>query len=131
AVRVLVRRRHRPGDVRGGAPGRHDQGHPGQPFAALRAGARSDAQDRPAGDAGRRVRVAVRAMSAAAGAQPAGEPRFAGNDRLLVGMILGVLTFWLFAQSTLNIAPDMQRDPGIGAGTMTGAVAAAALFSGI
>lgn len=57
--------------------------------------------------------------------------RFAGNDRLLVGMILGVLTFWLFAQSTLNIAPDMQRDLGIGAGTMTGAVAAAALFSGI
>ena len=56
---------------------------------------------------------------------------FVGNDRLLVGMILGVLTFWLFAQSTLNIAPDMQRDLGIGAGTMTGAVAAAALFSGI
>ena len=59
------------------------------------------------------------------------EARFAGNDRLLVGMILGVLTFWLFAQSTLNIAPDMQRDLGIGAGTVTGAVAAAALFSGI
>ena len=34
--------------------------------------------------------------------EPAG---FVGNDRLLVGMILGVLTFWLFAQSTLNDAP--------------------------
>ncbi len=56
---------------------------------------------------------------------------FAGNDRLLFGMILGVVTFWLFAQSTLNIAPDMQRDLGIDAGTMTLAVAAAALFSGI
>ena len=40
---------------------------------------------------------------------------FRGNDRLLLGMILGVVTFWLFAQTTLNIAPDMQRDLGIGA----------------
>jgi DHA2 family multidrug resistance protein-like MFS transporter len=69
-------------------------------------------------------------MSAPATAS-ASDVRFAGNDRLLIGMILGVLTFWLFAQSTLNIAPDMQRDLGIGAGTMTGAVATAALFSGI
>jgi DHA2 family multidrug resistance protein-like MFS transporter len=29
------------------------------------------------------------------------------NDRLLFGMILGVLAFWLFAQTTLNIAPAM------------------------
>ena len=56
---------------------------------------------------------------------------FVGNDRLLFGMILGVVTFWLFAQTTLNIAPDMQRDLGITAGTMTNAVAMAALFSGI
>jgi DHA2 family multidrug resistance protein-like MFS transporter len=56
---------------------------------------------------------------------------FVGNDRLLFGMILGVVTFWLFAQSTLNIAPDMQRDLGLAAGTMTNAVAMAALFSGI
>ena len=28
------------------------------------------------------------------------------TDRLLFGMILGVLAFWLFAQTTLNIAPD-------------------------
>ena len=56
---------------------------------------------------------------------------FVGNDRLLFGMILGVLTFWLFAQSTLNIAPDMQRDLGLNAGTTNSAVALAALFSGI
>ena len=73
--------------------------------------------------------MAVRVVSTVPMATP--EARYAGNDRLLVGMILGVLTFWLFAQSTLNIAPDMQRDLGIGAGTLTGAVAAAALFSGI
>ena len=30
---------------------------------------------------------------------------FQGNDRLLFGIILGVLTFWLFAQTTLNIGP--------------------------
>lgn len=56
---------------------------------------------------------------------------FQGNDRLLFGMILGVVTFWLFAQTTLNIAPDMQRDLGVSAGTMNNAVAMAALFSGI
>lgn len=56
---------------------------------------------------------------------------FRGNDRLLFGMILGVVTFWLFAQTTPNIAPDMQRDLDIGAGTMNNAVAMAALFSGI
>jgi len=27
---------------------------------------------------------------------------FKGNDRILFGMIFGVLAFWLFAQSTLN-----------------------------
>ncbi len=74
-------------------------------------------------------------MSAPAGTAPAaGDAQpgtFVGNDRLLLGMILGVVTFWLFAQSTLNIAPDMQRDLGIGAGTMNSAVAMAALFSGI
>ena len=35
---------------------------------------------------------------------------FRGNDRLLFGMILGVVTFWLFAQSTLNISPVSIHD---------------------
>jgi DHA2 family multidrug resistance protein-like MFS transporter len=56
---------------------------------------------------------------------------FQGNDRLLFGMILGVLAFWLFAQTTLNLAPDMQRDLGVDAGLMNIAVALTALFSGI
>lgn len=30
--------------------------------------------------------------------------QFKGNDRILFGMIFGVLAFWLFAQTTLNIA---------------------------
>jgi DHA2 family multidrug resistance protein-like MFS transporter len=57
--------------------------------------------------------------------------RFQGNDRVLFGIILGVITFWLFAQTTLNIAPDMERDLGLGASTMNTAVAITALFSGI
>jgi MFS transporter, DHA2 family, multidrug resistance protein len=56
---------------------------------------------------------------------------FRGNDRVLFGIILGVITFWLFAQTTLNIAPDMGRDLGLGASTMNTAVAITALFSGI
>lgn len=64
--------------------------------------------------------------------RPAGKAAgFQGNDRLLFGMILGVLAFWLFAQTTLNLAPDMQKDLGLDAGLMNIAVALTALFSGI
>ena len=35
---------------------------------------------------------------------------YRGDDKLLVGIILGVLAFWLFAQTTLNIAPAMAGD---------------------
>ncbi|RZT42028.1 MFS transporter [Cupriavidus agavae] len=58
-------------------------------------------------------------------------PDFQGNDRLLFGIVLGVLTFWLFAQTTLNIAPDMGTSLGLPATTMNIAVAITALFSGI
>ena len=54
-----------------------------------------------------------------------------GNDRLLLGIIMGVLAFWLFAQTTLNIAPDMQKDLALDTGLMNTAVAITALFSGI
>ena len=65
------------------------------------------------------------------GSIPRQAVRFRGNDRLLFGIILGVLTFWLFAQTTLNIAPDMGRDLRLGANTMNTAVALTSLFSGI
>lgn len=61
--------------------------------------------------------------------QKAGEYR--GTDKLLLGIILGVVTFWLFAQTTLNIAPDMGKDLGLDASMMNIAVALTALFSGI
>ena len=54
-----------------------------------------------------------------------------GNDRLLFGMILGVLAFWLFAQTTLNIAPTMAADLGMAPNLMNIAVSITALFSGI
>jgi DHA2 family multidrug resistance protein-like MFS transporter len=54
-----------------------------------------------------------------------------GNDRLLFGIILGVLAFWLFAQTTLNIAPTMAADLGVETSVINIAVSIAALFSGI
>ena len=56
---------------------------------------------------------------------------FKGNDRLLFGIILGVIAFWLFAQTTLNVAPDMQKDLGLEPNLMNIAVAVTALFSGM
>src|SRR5690349_18258668 len=57
--------------------------------------------------------------------------RYVGNDRLLFGIILGVLAFWLFAQTTLNISPTMAADLGIEMSVMNIAVSITALFSGI
>lgn len=57
--------------------------------------------------------------------------KFKGNDRLLIGMIFGVLAFWLFAQTTLNIAPVMAADLGVDHNLMNIAVSITALFSGI
>jgi MFS transporter, DHA2 family, multidrug resistance protein len=63
---------------------------------------------------------------------PAGDAtRPLGNDRLLFGMILGVLAFWLFAQTTLNIAATMAADVGLEMSVMNFAVSITALFSGI
>ncbi len=61
----------------------------------------------------------------------AGTPStYQGNDKLLYGIILGVITFWLFAQTTLNIAPAMQKDLGLDASMMNIAVAITALYLG-
>lgn len=59
------------------------------------------------------------------------ETPFQGNDKLLFGMILGVVAFWLFAQTTLNIAPDMEKSLGIETSVMNIAVSITALFSGM
>lgn len=62
---------------------------------------------------------------------PTQKDNFKGNDRILFGMIFGVLAFWLFAQTTLNIAPVMASELGIETNIMNIAVSITALFSGI
>ena len=63
--------------------------------------------------------------------RPEANAAYVGNDRLLFGIILGVLAFWLFAQTTLNIASTMATDLGIQMSVMNIAVSITALFSGI
>lgn len=56
---------------------------------------------------------------------------YKGNDKLLVGIILGVLAFWLFAQTTLNINVVMAKDLQMNTAVMNIAVSITSLFSGI
>ncbi len=39
------------------------------------------------------------------------ERRIAGN-KLILGIVLGVITFWLFAQSLVNVVPNLQQSFG-------------------
>jgi len=54
-----------------------------------------------------------------------------GGNRLIAGIVLAVITFWLFAQTTLNIAPAMRADLNIRESLNNIAVSITALFSGI
>ena len=54
-----------------------------------------------------------------------------GANRLIVGIVLAVITFWLFAQTTLNVAPTMREELGISESLNNIAVSITALFSGI
>ena len=56
---------------------------------------------------------------------------YKGNDKLLFGIILGVLAFWFFAQTTLNINVVMSKDLQMDTSMMNIAVSITALFSGI
>lgn len=56
---------------------------------------------------------------------------FKGNEKLLYGIIFGVITFWLFAQTILNVAPVMSKDLGTEASVMNIAISITSLFSGI
>ena len=52
-------------------------------------------------------------------------------NKLIFGIVLAVITFWLFAQTTLNVAPTMRDDLGISENLSNIAVSITALFSGI
>jgi DHA2 family multidrug resistance protein-like MFS transporter len=54
-----------------------------------------------------------------------------GSDKLLLGIVLAVVTFWLFAQTMLNVAPAMRNDLQIAEGATNIAVSITSLFSGI
>jgi DHA2 family multidrug resistance protein-like MFS transporter len=59
------------------------------------------------------------------------DPRYRGDDKLIFGIVLAVVTFWLFAQTTLNVAPAIRDDLRIAASVNNIAVSITALFSGI
>jgi DHA2 family multidrug resistance protein-like MFS transporter len=59
------------------------------------------------------------------------EDAYRGTDKLVFGIVLAVVTFWLFAQTTLNVAPTMREDLGISESLNNLAVSITALFSGI
>jgi len=69
-------------------------------------------------------------MSASSAAQHAAS-RYHGDNRLIAGIVLAVVTFWLFAQTTLNVAPAIRADLRISEGVNNIAVSITALFSGI
>lgn len=56
---------------------------------------------------------------------------YQGNDKLLFGLFLAVITLGLFAQTILNTATTLRMDLGIDVNASNIAVSAAALFSGI
>ncbi|RQX47065.1 MFS transporter [Staphylococcus capitis] len=56
---------------------------------------------------------------------------FRGDNRLLLGIILGVITFWLFVQSLVNLVVPLQSSYNSDIGTINIAVSLSALFSGL
>jgi DHA2 family multidrug resistance protein-like MFS transporter len=58
-------------------------------------------------------------------------PQHRGDDKLILGIVLAVVIFWLFAQATLNVAPATRDDLQIAESVSNIAVPITALFSGI
>ena len=53
------------------------------------------------------------------------------GKQLIIGIILGILTYWLFAQSLLNIAPHVQHDYKIDMSVVNIAVSLTSLLTGV
>lgn len=56
---------------------------------------------------------------------------YQGTIKLIIGIVFGVITFWLFAQAMVNVVPAVQSDLGISLGTLNIAISLTALFSGM
>jgi MFS transporter, DHA2 family, multidrug resistance protein len=59
------------------------------------------------------------------------ETTYRGTNKLITGIVFGVITFWLFAQAMVNIVPAVQSDLGISLGTLNIAISLTSLFSGM
>ncbi|WP_281414496.1 MFS transporter [Pseudarthrobacter albicanus] len=59
------------------------------------------------------------------------ETQWKPNDAWLVGIVLAVINFWLFAQTLLNVIPGIQGSLGIERTLGNLAVSVTSLFSGI
>lgn len=70
-------------------------------------------------------------MSAPAGSTPtAATDRWQPDDSWLAGIVLAVITFWLFAQTLLNIIPGISQDLALTGTVANLAVSITSLFSG-
>ncbi|MCM3568547.1 MFS transporter [Neobacillus mesonae] len=56
---------------------------------------------------------------------------YKGTNKLIIGIVFGVITFWLFAQAMVNVVPAVQSDLGISLGTLNIAISLTSLFSGM
>ena len=56
---------------------------------------------------------------------------YKGTNKMLTGIVFGVITFWLFAQAMVNVVPAVQEDLGVSLGTLNIGISLAALFSGL
>ncbi|MCM3767618.1 MFS transporter [Neobacillus niacini] len=56
---------------------------------------------------------------------------YRGTNKLITGIVFGVITFWLFAQAMVNIVPAVQSDLGVSLGTLNIAISLTSLFSGM
>ncbi|MFJ7977042.1 MFS transporter [Peribacillus sp. NPDC096379] len=56
---------------------------------------------------------------------------YKGNNRMMTGIVFGVLTYWLFSQSLINVMPEVQLDMGISLGLLNTAISLSGLFSGM
>lgn len=59
------------------------------------------------------------------------EATYKGTNKMLTGIVFGVITFWLFAQAMVNVVPAIQSDLGVSLDMLNVAISLAALFSGV
>ncbi|GAA0287600.1 DHA2 family multidrug resistance protein-like MFS transporter [Gracilibacillus halotolerans] len=56
---------------------------------------------------------------------------YKGTNKMIIGIVFGVITYWLFAQAMVNIVPAVQEDLGINLETLNIAISLTSLFSGM